>query len=166
VNLKKYFWSLSPKALKEVKAILKNPNHPRFLDRAFTLLSRCDKPKEVFSVIEKRQFVAAWPRVRKYWVKMGQAPEFRSWWETIYEQLSKGESMKAPGGYPSNIVLKIGKIIHARRLKKGISQMDFARQVGMRQPDISAIEAGRKNVTLETLIRLCKMLGIKNIPLS
>ncbi|OGB88064.1 hypothetical protein A3H38_01575 [candidate division WOR-1 bacterium RIFCSPLOWO2_02_FULL_46_20] len=61
--------------------------------------------------------------------------------------------------------MAIGKIIKEKRVGRKISQRDFARQAGMTQPDISAIEAGKKNLTIETLSRLCKILGIKTLPL-
>jgi DNA-binding Xre family transcriptional regulator len=36
----------------------------------------------------------------------------------------------------------------------------------MKQPDISTIEKGGKNITLETLSRLCKVLEIKKIDIA
>lgn len=167
MSIKKYFWSLNPKALKEVEAVLKNPRHPKFIERAFSLLSRCDKPGEALSAIGRKQFIKIWPHLRRYWTKTGQAADFRAWWETIYEQLlQKQKAEKFPKGKPANTFLKIGAIIRGKRIKRKISQLDFARLAGMSQPDISAIEAGKKNITLETLIRLCKILGIKSLPFS
>lgn len=165
MNIKKYFWSLNPGALKEVKTILKTPQHPKFTGRLFTLLSRCDKAKDVFSVIKRKDFINAWPRLRRYWAKTRQAPDFMAWWETVYEQLlQKTASKKSLKGEPSETFLKIGRILRAKRIKKKISQHDFARLAGMTQPDISAIESGKKNITLETLVRLCRLLEIKNLP--
>jgi len=54
-------------------------------------------------------------------------------------------------------------MIKEARVQKNISQKELALQTGMRQPDISMIEEGRKNITLQTLFRLCKVLGIKRI---
>lgn len=48
-------------------------------------------------------------------------------------------------------------------LEKGLNQHQVALSVGMRQPDISKIEEGKINITLNTLMRLCKVLGIKQI---
>jgi len=167
MNIKKYFWSLNPKALKEAELILRDSKHPKFIERAFTLLSRCDNPKEVFSIINKEQFIEAWPCLHRYWIKTKQAADFRAWWETVYDQLLEGRKIiKAPKGKPSEIFFKVGAIIRKERLKKGISQLDFARQARMKQPDISAIESGKKNITLETMVRLCKILGIKNLPFT
>ena len=161
MNIKKYFWSLNPRALQEVKSILKNPDHRKFIDRLFTLLSRCDNAKEVFSIVKKKDFIANWPRLRHYWAKTKQAPDFKAWWETVYEELARAR--KKPKGKPAETFLKIGAIIKEKRLKNKISQRDFARQAGMTQPDISAIEAGKKNITLATLIRLCKLLDVKSL---
>ena len=165
MSIKRYFWSLNPKALAEIDSILKNPRHPKFIERLFTLLSRCDNAKEVFSAVSQKDFVNAWPRLRRYWAKTNQAPDFKAWWETIYEQLLRDKkSKKSPRGGPSAVFYKIGGIIRGKRIKKKISQQDFARRAGMTQPDISAIESGKKNITLETLVRLCRLLGIKNLP--
>lgn len=167
MNIKKYFWSLNPRALKEVAAILRDPQHPRFLDRLFTLLARCDNPREVFSVVSRKTFIKIWPRMRRYWAKTKQAPDFKAWWETVYEQLLRGTRPgKSPKGKPSETFIKIGRFLRAKRMKKKISQRDFAARAGMTQPDISAIEAGKKNITIETLSRLCRTLGIKTLPFS
>ncbi len=167
MNIRKYFWSLNPKALAEVKSILKDPEHPKFIERLFTLLSRCDNVKEVFSVVHRKDFIKTWPRLRRYWAKTNQAPDFKAWWETVYEQLLQGEAPKrAPRGKPAEVFYKIGRILREKRQKKKVSQSDFARRAGMSQPDISAIESGKKNVTLETLVRLCKLLDIKDLPVA
>jgi len=166
MNINKYFWSLTPQALREIKTILKNPRHSKFVDRCFTLLSRCDDAKEVFSIIDRSLFIEAWPRVRRYWARTNQSPDFKAWWETVYEQLlQKNKPKKALQGNPAETFMAIGKIIKEKRVGRKISQRDFARQAGMTQPDISAIEAGKKNLTIETLSRLCKILGIKTLPL-
>jgi len=73
MKIEKYFWSLNKKALKKVKKILRNPEHPKFVSYAFTLLSQCDIPKEVFSVIKKEHFIEYWPEIRKYWNRTGEA---------------------------------------------------------------------------------------------
>ena len=61
---------------------------------------------------------------------------------------------------------KIGKTVRSARLERGLSQSELALRVGMKQPDISRIEEGRKNITLSTLSRLCKELDIKKLDLE
>jgi ribosome-binding protein aMBF1 (putative translation factor) len=166
VDIKKYFWQLKPSAIKETEKILKNPSHPRFVEKMYTLLTRCDKPKEVFSLISKEQFIKSWPKVRRYWMKKRQAEDFRYWWEAIYENLIKKKGKKIQREGSSSIFKRIGEIIREKRIGKNYSQKDLAIKVGLRQPDISKIEKGKVNITLETLIRLCRVLDIKNIPLK
>ena len=56
MNIRKYFWDLKPEALDETLEIIKNPWHPKFPERMVRLLSRCDEPKEIFSMIDKKNF--------------------------------------------------------------------------------------------------------------
>ncbi len=168
MNISKYFWDLKEEALKETKKILKNTEHHKFNIRIVTFLSRCDKPKELFSIIPEKKFVEVWPGIRTYWAKRIQQSDFRDWWETIYEQLLekyRHKQKKVKGKTPS-FFRKIGRVIKEARIEKGLSQKHLALSIGMKQPDISGIEEGKKNITLFTLIRLCKILGIKRIDIS
>jgi len=163
--ISKYFWGFNRQALKETEKILKNTKHPRFTERIVTLLSRCDRPKELFALISKKDFIESWPHIKRYWRKIHRNSEFRDWWQTIYEQLvQKYKPEKSgPKGKPPATFLKIGKAIKTARIGIGLSQNELALKVGMKQPDICSIENGKKNITLETLISLCKVLEIKNI---
>lgn len=165
MSISKYFWGLNRQALKETEQILKNPQHPKFAMRLVTFLSRCDRPKELFSLISQKEFIEAWPRVRSHWAKIEPRSDFRAWWEAIYEQLLqeyKLEQKKLKGGSPA-LFSKIGRMIREARVEKGLSQKGLAFRIGMKQPDISMIEKGKKNITLDTLARLCKILEIKNL---
>lgn len=167
MKISKYFWGLNSQALKETEKILKDFRHPKFAARLVTFLSRCDKPKELFSLISKQEFIEVWPRVRSYWLKIAHRSDFRAWWETIYEQLLQEyrHKQKRPTGKSCALFLKIGRMVKEARLEKGLSQNELAFKIGMKQPDISKIEEGKKNITLETLTRLCKVLEIKKLEL-
>lgn len=166
MNIKKYFWGLNPKAVAETEKIIKNSSHPRYPEKMFIVLSRCDKPKELFSFINKKRFVEDWPKIRRFWIKKKQAEDFRAWWETVYEELIEREGIrKSPRGRSPEIFKNVGEIIRNKRIENGLSQKDMASKTWLRQPDISKIEQGRVNVTLETLVRICKVLDIRNIPL-
>jgi DNA-binding Xre family transcriptional regulator len=166
-NISKYFWDLNKKALQETKKILKNPTHPKFTSRMVTLLSRCDRPPDLFSLISKKEFIEIWPKIRTYWIKIARESDFRDWWQTIYEQILQryGLKKKSPRGKSSILFLKIGRMIKDARIQKGLSQSELAFKVSMKQPDVSMIEEGKKNITLETLSRLCKLLDIKRVEL-
>ncbi len=164
--LTKYFWGFNEKALREAEGILKDPAHPRFIERLVTILSRCDKPKELFSLISKDDFVDIWPRARNYWRRIAPQSDFRDWWQTLYEQIvPKLRKAESPQGKSPALFLTIGRMLREKRIEKGLTQAELALRVGMRQPDISKIEEGKKNITLETLDSLCRVLEIKNIAL-
>lgn len=166
VDIKKYFWQLKPSVIKETEKILKTPQHPRFVEKMYTLLSRCDRPEVVFTLLGKDKFIENWPKIHRYWIKKGQAEDFRYCWEAVYENLIKKKGKKIQREGSSSIFKRIGEIIREKRIGKNYSQKDLAIKVGLRQPDISKIEKGKVNITLETLIRLCRVLDIKNIPLK
>jgi DNA-binding XRE family transcriptional regulator len=166
--ISKYFWDLKDEALREAKRALQDDKHPQFLQRMVTLLSRCDKPKELFSILPRQRFIETWPKIRSYWIKRARHSEHRDWWETIYEQLLGGagkEPIKAKGK-PSAFFRKFGDRIKERRIEMSLSQKQLAVRAGLKQPIISQIEEGKKNITLFTFIRLCKVLGIRTIDIS
>lgn len=169
MNTAKYFWDLNSRALKETQNIIKrNHAHPKFIARLITLLSRCDRPKEVFSLINENDFIKVWPKARAYWRKIQPESDFRDWWETIYEELFRRRKIRTKNvkGRPSALFVRVGKMIARSRIQNGLSQKDLALRAGMSQPDISKIEEGRQNITLETLACLCKVLNIKKIELE
>jgi DNA-binding Xre family transcriptional regulator len=163
-KIAKYFWDLNRQALNETENVLKNVHHPKFPERLVALLSRCENPKELFAVISRRDFVEAWPRVRSYWKRLAPESDFCDWWQSIYEQITARSSKKKFNKErPSALFLKIGRTIRRARLQKRLSQAELASLASMKQPDLSKIEEGKKNITLETLAGLCKALGIKKL---
>ncbi len=158
MSLKKYFWDLNKQAqIETVNYILPDPEHPKFLTRIVTLLSHCDRPEEVFSVIDKEKFINSWPKIKKYWNKTAHATTFLAWWETIYEQLIK----KQPIDKPIQLLIDIGKKIKKARIEKDMTQIDLAKRTGFKQSDISRIEQGKTNITIESLYRILKILKVK-----
>lgn len=167
MKIAKYFWNLNEKALKETSRILKIPDHPKFAERMVTLLSRCESAKELFTLIPKKKFVQNWPKIRSYWQKVSKISDFRDWWETIYEQIigEYGQKVGKPKGKPADFSVKTGLLIKNARIQSGLSQKELAIRAGMKQPDISRIEEGKKNITIATLVRICKILKIKKMEL-
>jgi transcriptional regulator with XRE-family HTH domain len=55
----------------------------------------------------------------------------------------------------------IGKRIKIVRQQKGLTQDEFAEQVGLSSKYISGIERGVENPTMDTLLRLAKVLGVQ-----
>ena len=57
-----------------------------------------------------------------------------------------------------NIHMQIGKKIRDIRQKKGISLRDFEVTTGIARGDLSKIETGKRNPTLETIQRIADAL--------
>jgi len=64
--------------------------------------------------------------------------------------------------YTVNMLIteKLGENIKKIRTKKGMSQGDICRFLKMDRGYMSAIENGKKNITLNQLERLAKALGV------
>jgi len=58
------------------------------------------------------------------------------------------------------ITEKLGENIKKIRTKKGMSQGDICRALKMDRGYMSAIENGKKNITLNQIERLAKALGV------
>ena len=164
-RIAKYFWDLNKKALGETERILRNASHPKFTSRMVTFLSRCDNPKELFSLISKNDFIQSWPSIKSYWQRAERRSEFRDWWQTAYEQLleKKGIKKTALKGEASSLFRGVGSVIKEARIKKGLSQKELSVLTRIKQPEISKIEDGKKNITLATLARFSRVLGISQV---
>jgi y4mF family transcriptional regulator len=55
----------------------------------------------------------------------------------------------------------ISKIIRERRRELGVSQADLARLSGLSLHGLSDIETGKGNPTLQTLLKLLNVLGLR-----
>jgi DNA-binding XRE family transcriptional regulator len=168
MKLAQYFWDLNATALKETKQALQDPGHPLFLKRMVTLLSRLDKPNDLFLILPKKEFLVAWPRIRSYWIKKDRRSEQRSWWEALCEQLSDHPEKAGTTSLRGQSVFlhSFGGVIKEARIKMGLSQQQLSHQTGIHQPALSKIEDGRMNMTLFTLTRLCRTLNIKTLDVS
>jgi transcriptional regulator with XRE-family HTH domain len=56
---------------------------------------------------------------------------------------------------------RVGAAIRKRREATGHTQESFADDIKMHRSYYSAIERGEQNITLDTLQRICKPLGVK-----
>lgn len=59
------------------------------------------------------------------------------------------------------IAIRFGKIVRELRLQRNWTQDDLAAELGVDAAYISRIERGQKNVSLETVIRLSAVFGVK-----
>jgi len=61
----------------------------------------------------------------------------------------------------NNEVIKFGKNLKKERLKKGLSQGDVARILGVHRTYISGLERGARNPSLMTVQKVARALGVK-----
>lgn len=54
----------------------------------------------------------------------------------------------------------IGYQISQKRREHGLTQLELAKRAGLPQPNLSNIEKGRQDLTVSTLIRIARALGV------
>jgi len=59
-----------------------------------------------------------------------------------------------------SVLIKLGQRLRTSRQEKSISQEELAAIAGLHRTYIGMIERGEKNVTITSLITVCKALGI------
>jgi transcriptional regulator with XRE-family HTH domain len=55
---------------------------------------------------------------------------------------------------------RFGQLVESARKRKGLTQAELARVVGVQPPQISRIESGSKGVSTETLVAIAEALDI------
>jgi transcriptional regulator with XRE-family HTH domain len=55
---------------------------------------------------------------------------------------------------------KFGQRVKSLRKEKGMSQEELAEKSGLNRPYISAIEQGKRNVSLEVMEKLAEAMGV------
>lgn len=60
-----------------------------------------------------------------------------------------------------NTLINIGLNIRNLREKKNISQQDLAATCNFEKSNMSRIEAGRTNLTIGTLLKICEALDVR-----
>jgi len=65
-----------------------------------------------------------------------------------------------PAGAKRPVLSKkeVGGRVRALRLQRGMSQVELARLVGTHQTAVSQIEVGRRGVSVQQVVRLCRAL--------
>src|SRR5690606_31620534 len=61
---------------------------------------------------------------------------------------------------------KIGQLIYQIRQERGLTQVEFAKQLGTSQSAVNRIEHGRQNMSLEMLARISDVLNKPLISIS
>jgi DNA-binding XRE family transcriptional regulator len=134
-----------------VREILGNERDPRFLIYADKLLARVRAPGEVFSWISREAFDRNWALIRSRMAKDAWSRTAVKRWDRVHEQAIPSERYDVAGQ------------IKAARKARGFSQAQFAQKMGVIQQYVSSLEAGRENITLDTLRKIAGVLEKKVI---
>jgi len=59
------------------------------------------------------------------------------------------------------ILIQFGQKVREERMKRGLSQEEFAEKVGVHRTYIGMIERAEKNITLENIEKIAKALKMK-----
>lgn len=137
---------------KQVKRILKNPSNPRFYIYAEKLLSRTSDPDIALEIIGPKIFRREWPILKKRIQKDVWARHRVAFWQSMYTKMLKNSSQHQ----------EIARQIRGMRLKRGYTQRDMAKKLGVIQQYVSKLETGRENITIDTLERIADVLD-KNL---
>ena len=62
---------------------------------------------------------------------------------------------------PSQILVLYGHVVRSMRIKKGISQEEFASICGLHRTYISDIELGKRNISLENMEKISCALDVE-----
>jgi len=132
-----------------VKKILKNEHDPRFYIYAEKLFSRVNDPKIAFDYVPREVFCRNWPNISKRIQKDAWVQGRAGFWQTVYE--------KTMSIHPER--MSIAEQIKNIRTQMGYSQNELAKRLGVIQQYVSKLEAGRENLTLDTLKKIAEVFG-------
>ena len=151
----------------ELKEAFANRDNPRFISLVALLLSRKNSAKEVFKEYIKRDdFFVRWNSIKRQMRKNSWNDPRIEYWQAIYDTLKKKvpelSELKQPEFEESLFALprEIGEKIREARERSGLTQRKLAEKPGISQQIISRIESGKHNISLETLEKVCRSLGI------
>ena len=162
----KWLWDRNIE-MEEIQAILRNPEHERFVEFAALLLSRNNVPKEIFDqYLDKTHFVQNWTRIKRRMRKDAWNDPRIIFWQAVNEKLTAEFKTKGITVRPAKREVvrdeycqRLGIVIKSTRERWKWSQNEVAERLGISQQIISRIENGRNNMCILTLKKISQVLG-------
>ncbi|MDO8574814.1 MAG: helix-turn-helix transcriptional regulator [bacterium] len=152
----------------EVRTILKDEKNPRFLEFAALLLSRANKPKEIFNqYLDKIIFCRNWRKIKRQMRTNKWSDNKIIFWDEIYKvvlQEVDKKKLKIPKEKPEiqNIEIKhIGEVIKKARIENGLTQAQLAKKAKLSQQTISFVEKGYTNISFKTIKKIVDIIGLR-----
>jgi len=163
---KKIFWDKNISD-DEVKTILKDITHPRFIYFAATLMSRTNDAKMVFrEFLNRRDFVQHWQKIKRKMRQNNWNDSRILFWDEFYsvfrrelKRIEKKDDKKKRSAINEELE-KIGNKIKKARNKKHLTQREFAKKIGLSQQTVSFVERGYNNISFVTLQKITEALEL------
>lgn len=151
----------------EIKQILKDVSHPRFIEIAAVLLSRTNNAQEVFvNYLDKVDFCKNWRKIKRTMRRNKWSDNRIIYWNEFYNIIVKELNIKVNKTrevYKNERVKGISEIIVKRRKSLMWTQGELAEKIGKSQQIISFIEKGNSNFSIDILIKILDVLGLEII---
>ena len=154
---------------RQLRKVLDNPEHSRFISLCSLLLLRKNTPQEIFRDYLKPEYLCRhWKEIKQRMKKDAWGNPRVEFWQAIYEKLlekyrAKGINIfsKSKAKPINDFCLWFGEKIKALRKQRNLTQKMLADKLGISQQMISRIESGRENISLLTLKKVIDKLGAK-----
>lgn len=146
---------------KEASGILKNEWDPEFYIFAERLFGRLTDPVVVFSFIDKEIFCRVWPKIKGRLKRNKWLTNKTVFWDKIYGRIQK--ELRSSAIEVSSDRKAIAFQLRDLRIKRGFTQKDLAKKLGVIQQYISKIESGRENFSIDTLKEIVSIFNKKMV---
>jgi len=161
------FWDKKA-STEEARNILRDELNPRFIEFAALLLSRTNKPKNVFSkYLSKELFNNNWPKIKRRMRENRWNDRRIIFWGEIYRATKKGVNIRRSREFkerPLDFDPEIKSIcdqIKEYRKRSGLTQTDLAKKASLSQQSISFVEQGYVNISIRTLKKIVDALNLR-----
>lgn len=152
----------------ELKEILRDASHPRFIYFASLLLSRTNNIKEVFDdYLDKVMFCKNWRKIKQKMRKNKWGDKRIDFWDEVYrvtlQTIDKTErqvSVKRDE-FVNEELKEMGTLLRKTRKKMGWTQKKLGENIGLSQQTISFIEKGNFDFSFGSLLKIISALNLK-----
>ncbi len=153
---------------KKIIRILGNESDLQFAETAALILSRTNKPKEVFEkYMDKIIFCRNWRRIKRQMRLNKWADTKIIFWDEIHKVLSKKIGRAAAARAPERILdidpemKALADSAREARKKQGLTQAELGKKAKISQQTISFFEKGYVNISLKNLKKIVGALGLR-----
>ncbi len=158
-------------SLEEIKNILRDGFHKKFISFAALLLGRTTDIKGVFSTyLDKITFCRNWRKIKQKMRKDKWRSPNINFWDQVYNVLVEKKEIKEAQEtriVQERKILKkpelgnLSDIIKKTRKEQGWTQKELAEHVELSQQTISLMESGKFNFSVKSLMKILSALQLK-----